>query len=633
MARDPGPRPLPEWATLQLRLRDELRAAAPEFVARYTRPDGTLAWRAAWPGMDGSDDPYEAFMYLALFAAIDGDADAEALARRMWDRITWQWTEYGQLDREFDRGYDWMHHGEGSLFLYFLGLTSPESVVDRQRARRFARMYTGEDPLAPNFDPELGIIRAPHTGSDGPRFELTAEDYSSHREVLADYPPPFEDLTTVPAGATTCDWLDDDVYAEMLATMNARTSRGDVPVNLNATGLLTHAHLFSGDPAQRDWVVDYLAAWTRRARENGGILPDNVGLSGVVGEYLDGAWWGGHYGWRWPHGLLTVIEPALTAGLNAYLLTGDAAQLELARGQLDRNHELGHDRDGVWVTPHRHLDAGWADYRPPSRLYGIHLWAATLAEEDRERAERCAVAPEELVPRTPRIPFAHKHYNVNTSAWFEFASGRAPGYPAAALRANLDLVAQQLERLRSEEGDPDNWPGMHRLLGRTDGPGLQTDGYAIHAWQEFCPVYLESLVQLMWGAPAHLPHGGLQHATLRYFDPATRRAGLPRDVAALVDDLTPDGCRLTLVNAGAGSRAVVVQGGAFGEHLIASVAGPDGTRTTDGARTVELEIPPGSTVEFRIGLARRAGEPSYETPWSRRADWPPLIEGRDRTAG
>jgi hypothetical protein len=88
----------------------------------------------------------------------------------MWDAITWQWTQYGQIEREFDGDYDWMHHGEANLFHYFFGLTKPDSLVDRQRADRFARMYTGEDPLAPNYDPELGIIRSPCPAAGAPRL-------------------------------------------------------------------------------------------------------------------------------------------------------------------------------------------------------------------------------------------------------------------------------------------------------------------------------------------------------------------------------------------------------------------------------------------------------------------------------
>jgi hypothetical protein len=136
-------------------------------------------------------------------------------------------------------------------------------------------------------------------------------------------------------------------------------------------------------------------------------------------------------------------------------------------------------------------------------------------------------------------------------------------------------------------------------------------------------------VQLMWGAPAHLPHGGLQHGTVRYFDPATRRAGLPRDVAALVDELTPAGCRLTLVNTAAEDLSVVVQGGVFGEHRITTIHEGRGERSVD-ARTAVVDVPAGATLVLTLGLDRHRDAPSYETPWSLRADWAPLIDGRDQ---
>ena len=58
----------PRWAVSELELMQRIEDAAEEFVARYTRDDGSLIWRDRWPGMDGSDDPYEAFQYLALRA-------------------------------------------------------------------------------------------------------------------------------------------------------------------------------------------------------------------------------------------------------------------------------------------------------------------------------------------------------------------------------------------------------------------------------------------------------------------------------------------------------------------------------------------------------------------------------------
>lgn len=625
----------PEWALQERALMARLEDAAREFVARYTRDDGTLIWRDEWPGMDGSDDPYEAFMYLALFYSIGGSDEIYEMARRLWDSITWQWTQYGQIDREFDRYYDWMHHGEANLFHYFFGFCRPESVVERQRARRFAGMYDGSDPIADNYDPELRLIKAPQSGSAGPRLVVTAEDLSTHRGVLDDYPAPFEDMVTSPYDLGTCNWSNDDVFAEVIELMNQRTTRGDVPLNLNATGQFTHAYLYSGEQDLKTWVLEYLATWQARADANGGLLPDNVGLSGIVGEYNDGKWWGGHYGWRWPHGWLTIIEPTLNACLNAHLLTrGDAEPLRLVRQQLDTHFALGHQQGENYLVPHKHLDAGWADYRPASPFHAIHLWARTLDDEDIERVERVPRTTDWAEVIVPRRPFSTKHFNPNTLAWFEFARGRNPQYPEQILAANHELIDQQLRRLRSEEGDPRNWDHVTHIDGYTDTVSMQTDGYAIHAWQEFCPVYFESLVQLMWGAPMHISHGGLQHGTVRYYDAEGQRPGLPAGVAALVREITPTGVTLELINTDAAvPHTVVVQAGTFREHRFttATIQNHDGSAAdavTVESEWLEVELAPGAGTTLQLGMSRYANDPSYETPWSRRADWDPIIRPR-----
>src|SRR5579862_584011 len=151
----------PTWALWERRLIDVMNRAAVAYVERYTRPDGTLRWRDVWPGMDGSDDAYESFYTFPLFYLLGGSEDVYRLARKEWEAITWQWTEYGQLYREFDAYYDWMHHGESNLYLYFLALCDPADLKDRQRAARFAAFYTGEDPEAPNYDSERKMMRSP----------------------------------------------------------------------------------------------------------------------------------------------------------------------------------------------------------------------------------------------------------------------------------------------------------------------------------------------------------------------------------------------------------------------------------------------------------------------------------------
>ncbi len=51
---------------------------------------------------------------------------------------------------------------------------------------------------------------------------------------------------------------------------------------------MLNAFVLTGDPKYQVWITDYTDAWIRRTHENGRILPDNVGLSGIRGEYIDG---------------------------------------------------------------------------------------------------------------------------------------------------------------------------------------------------------------------------------------------------------------------------------------------------------------------------------------------------------
>ena len=155
----------PEWALLQRQCLQAMAPAAEEFVASYTREDGSFIWRDAWPGMDGSDDGYEAYYNFPLYYALGGPREILDLSTRLWNAVTRQFTEYGQVHREFDAYYDWMHHGESYVNFYFFGLADPSLESFKDRSIRFGKMYDGTDPLAPNYDPKLKLIRSPINGS------------------------------------------------------------------------------------------------------------------------------------------------------------------------------------------------------------------------------------------------------------------------------------------------------------------------------------------------------------------------------------------------------------------------------------------------------------------------------------
>ena len=80
---------------------------------------------------------------------------------------------------------------------------------------------------------------------------------------------------------------------------------------------MLNAWILTGEPRYRDWIGEYVGAWRDRAAANGGVIPDNVGPDGSVGSLLDGRWYGGHYGWTWPHGWYSVGQAATVAALAA----------------------------------------------------------------------------------------------------------------------------------------------------------------------------------------------------------------------------------------------------------------------------------------------------------------------------
>ena len=317
----------PAWALWQRHVLAQLAPAAETFVEKYTRPDGTLIWRDSWPGMDGSDDGYESFYNFPLFYVLGGDERFRELSEKLWDAVTRQFTRYGQIHNDFDEHYDWMHHGESYTYFYFFGLSHPSHLPHQDRARQFAGLYLNEDSNALNYDPALHLIRSPINGSRGPHFQNTAEDWVTHRPILANYPLPFDDIPNI---RNSADWNDDARFPYILRALNERMMQGDVPLNLTATSLMANAWMYTGEKKYRDWIIDYVNAWRQRVQSNNGILPDNVGLSGKIGETMNGNWWGGYYGWKWPHGLFNQIESTLIGAANAYLMTGDASFLDAA---------------------------------------------------------------------------------------------------------------------------------------------------------------------------------------------------------------------------------------------------------------------------------------------------------------
>jgi hypothetical protein len=633
----------PAWAVWQRRLIETMSAAVHPFAAKYTRADGSLIWREyhddSYQSRDGADDFYESFYNWALLYLMGGDDHLLDMAHRHWDAVTVQLTQLGLVRDEYERGYDQFHQGESYIYFYFLCLADPSNPRLIERARRFAGLYLNENPNAPNYDPEHKIIRAPHNGSEGARWGyFDAEPEYGWYPYMEPYGLPYEDVE----GITSYDDLRDPVLARRMgAVMQHRMGKGDAATNLIVTSLVANAYLLTGDEKYKQWIVEYVGAWTARARTNGGLLPDNVGLSGVVGEYIDGKWYGGLYGWSWPHGYYNICMAAIIAGTNAYLITGDARWLDLPRTQIDTIHALGQTRTlgdlamslghhwigmmrdhtpetQVFVVPYRYRDSGWFDYQTPSPIYPVALWNVSQRADDWTRIED--LRRHSLVDWRAIIPFRGKEDAGHEQPWLMYLRGANPAYPTAILAEAYAKVGRRMALIQQDARD-------------------LTD-VSIHHWQELNPVTTEALVQLTLGAPQIIYNGGLLHCQVRYFDGERRRPGLPRDVAALVEQIESDYIVVWLVNLSVlAARDCIIQAGAFGEHHFTHVAhaartsaypgeqGPGGYAAPPLETALEthpiddpllhVTLPPATEIRLRLGIRRHVHSPSYRLPWER----------------
>ena len=633
--------PPPTWAILQRKLLDLMNDATAPFLARYVNADGELIWREGGTGSrDGADDFYESAYNWPLFYLLGGGDHLLTEGQRLWDGITRQLTRAGMVKDEYELGYDQFHQGESYIYFYFLCLADPANPVNQARARRFAGLYLNEDPAAPNYDPVHKIIRAAHNGSGGPRWGFSDATEPSYNwgASMRIYGLPFHDIP----GVNHYDDLRDPVKAQQMGqAMHERMGQGDVAGNLIVTSLVANAYLMTGDNKYRDWIVEYVDAWIERAKANDGLLPDNVGLSGQVGELMNGKWYGGLYGWTWPHGYYNIGMAATVAGSNAYLLTGNAAYLDLPRSQFDHIWALGEVRDvrelemslghhwlgaftaqaddyTMFVAPYRYGDHGWFDYQPLSPVYPTALWNITMSDGDWQRIESLR-AVEKYDWRTV-VPYRNKEDAGHEQPWLRYLAGDNPTYPEEILRATYAMVMHRLALIAHDQAD----------LSQVN----------IHHWQEHNPVICEALVQLTLGAPQIIYNGGLLHCRVRYFDADRQRPGLPADVAVLVEALSDQQTVIKLVNLSpAAQRKVIVQAGGFGEHRFTTIAYdrctseyPGSHKTyapapitrqaeqlsaTDpaGDRYVQVILPPGTQITLELTTVRYASQPNYDMPW------------------
>jgi len=635
---------IPSWAVLQRRLIETMNESIHPYRAKYTREDGTLIWRDShddsYQSRDGGDDFYESFYNWALLYLMGGADELLEFAHFHWDAVTEQLTRLGLVHKEYERGYDQFHQGESYIYFYFLCLADPSNPKLIDRAKRFAGFYLNEDPDAINYDFEKNIIFAPHNGSTGARWGYFDSEVSyGWYPYMAPYGLPYDDVE----GITSYEDLKDHKLAKRMGeVIEERMGKGDVATNLIVTSLITNAYLLTGESKYVDWVVDYVSAWMERAKNYNGILPDNVGLSGRVGEYIDGKWYGGLYGWTWPHGYYNIGMAAVVAGTNAYLITRDESFLALPRSQIDAIHnqgkvqtlqELSDTFGSFWtimlyeypaetkffVAPYRYRDSGWFEYQTPTVVYPLAVWNMTFSDED---WQRIATLREHDVNDWRDVKaFRNKEDAGHEQAWLCFLKGENPDYPEQILSESYGQVARRMDLIRQDNKD--------------------LSQVSIHHWQELNPVITEALVQLTLGAPQIIYNGGLLYSQVRYFDVKAHRPGLPDDVAALVDKIESDHISLHLVNLSVfEEQELVMQAGAFGEHKFIranyqeriseypGLQGPQGGYAAPPLKTEErsieindnllsVQLAPATMIHLRIEIERFVNQPSYQEPWSR----------------
>ncbi len=96
-----------------------------------------------------------------------------------------------------------------------------------------------------------------------------------------------------------------------------------------------------------------------------------------------------------------------------------------------------------------------------------------------------------------------------------------------------------------------------------------------------------------------------------------RRAGIPPDVAALVDKLSADSVSVTLVNLSQTEpREVIVQAGAYGEHEFTQVEFA-GQKLPAESPLLTVRLAPGAGGRLTLGTRRYANPPTLMHPWAR----------------
>ncbi len=570
----------PDWALLERALLQAQTDACREFFARYFDERGYLRCVERWGGDDGPDDAIENVNDWPLLHALGAPGVVLHMFKKAWEGHLRQFTEAKTVDvpfardgmyyKEFPVMMDWLHNGEGLTVFNLQGLSDPADLLFGQRVRRFAGFYMNEDPQAPNYDPEHRIIRSMFNGSRGPLLrKATGLDWAGDPiEIEGRFKPRHNE----------------ENYEQMVAHFKDYNDIiGDHPQNMSATTLALNAYMLTGEKKYKDWLLEYVDAWLERTEENGGIIPTNIGLDGTIGGATDGKWYGGVYGWAFTvevpqSGELTnrnTHHLGFIGFANAHFLTGDDKYLDIWRRMTDKINAAGKTIDGEMMYPTMYGDDGWYAFGPNPYAYGaLDIYYRSMRDSDRKR--------------------------VGANGWLDFLEGAAPNYPADTLRSDMARVRSQVEAMRADTTTPDT--------------RLSDDS------MPYNPATVRSLVPLMLGGLHPGASGRALDCRLRYFDPIARRAGVPPDVAALVEQLSDNRTTVTLVNVNQlEPRTLIVQTGGYAEHQCDAVE-LNGNRLQVDRSHFTVKLAPGAGASLVVHAKRYVNRPTMSFPWDQASD-------------
>ena len=157
-------------------------------------------WIPRWGGNDGPDDAAENGLNWTVLYTLGAPPVVLDLWKRGYEGHIKQYTEAktvevpmardGMYYRDFSVMFDFFHHTESLSAFTLSGLADPFDDQYAERTKRFAAMYMGEDPEAPNYDKELKLIRSIFTGSRGPMLrKATGLDWAGDPLTYADGTP------------------------------------------------------------------------------------------------------------------------------------------------------------------------------------------------------------------------------------------------------------------------------------------------------------------------------------------------------------------------------------------------------------------------------------------------------------